>query len=186
MGKHQNVRAAYYPLLVFRCLRCLCLDPYPFAIDEAFDAYVVLVQSGRIPSLDYWQFIYIFCSRYIDWDVWNEATHYHVRGFCVRFIRPVNRRLLTIDRDSGATLAINVILKILEGKDSGSGIRLPQPVAVVLNYAALDFNFTSWMNAENLKVLREEQGKGGADLLEVVAGKDHFDHVVSLLYPIEL
>jgi len=102
------------------------------------------------------------------------------------FIRPVNRRLLTIDRDSGATLAINVILKILEGKDSGSGIRLPQPVAVVLNYAALDFNFTSWMNAENLKVLREEQGKGGADLLEVVAGKDHFDHVVSLLYPIEL
>ena len=33
---------------------------------------------------------------------------------------------------------------------------LPLPVALVLNYAALDFNFTSWMTPGNLRVLRIE------------------------------
>ncbi len=33
---------------------------------------------------------------------------------------------------------------------------LPLPVAVVLSYPALDFNFTSWMTPSHLKVLREE------------------------------
>lgn len=33
---------------------------------------------------------------------------------------------------------------------------LPHPVAIVLAYAALDFNFTSWMTRDNLDVLRSE------------------------------
>ena len=33
---------------------------------------------------------------------------------------------------------------------------LPLPVAVILSYPALDFNFTSWMTPSHLKVLREE------------------------------
>ena len=33
---------------------------------------------------------------------------------------------------------------------------LPLPVAVMLSYPALDFNFTSWMTPSHLKVLREE------------------------------
>jgi len=33
---------------------------------------------------------------------------------------------------------------------------LPLPVAVLLSYPALDFNFTSWMTPTHLKVLREE------------------------------
>jgi hypothetical protein len=72
-------------------------------------------------------------------------------------------------RDSGATLVISVIIKILEHtftlKQPGSSYQpptsrpphpLPLPVAVVLSYAALDFNFTSWMSQDNLRVLRIE------------------------------
>jgi hypothetical protein len=33
---------------------------------------------------------------------------------------------------------------------------LPLPIAVMLSYPALDFNFTSWMTPSHLKVLREE------------------------------
>ncbi len=35
-------------------------------------------------------------------------------------------------------------------------VLLPLPVAVMLSYPALDFNFTSWMTPSHLKVLREE------------------------------
>lgn len=44
------------------------------------------------------------------------------------------------------------MLKLLE-----SGRALPHPMALVLNYAALDFNFTSWMTPANLRVLDSER-----------------------------
>ena len=34
---------------------------------------------------------------------------------------------------------------------------VPPPAAMVLNYSALDFNFTSWMTPGNMRVLRREQ-----------------------------
>lgn len=49
-----------------------------------------------------------------------------------------------------------MIIKILESK----GLNLKLPLALVLNYPALDFNFTSWMNREHLKVLRAEDTSG--------------------------
>jgi hypothetical protein len=49
-----------------------------------------------------------------------------------------------------------VIIKILESK----GLNLKLPLALVLNYPALDFNFTSWMSKEHLKVLRAEDTSG--------------------------
>jgi hypothetical protein len=60
---------------------------------------------------------------------------------------------------------------------------LPQPLALVLNYAALDFNFTSWMSPAHLRVLRSEQSSGNLPgLKELAAQKDHFQHIVSLLW----
>lgn len=49
-----------------------------------------------------------------------------------------------------------MIIKILESK----GLSLKLPLALVLNYPALDFNFTSWMSKDHLKVLRAEDTSG--------------------------
>jgi len=49
-----------------------------------------------------------------------------------------------------------VIIKILESK----GLNLKLPLALVLNYPTLDFNFTSWMSKDHLKVLRAEDTSG--------------------------
>jgi acetyl esterase/lipase len=77
--------------------------------------------------------------------------------------------LLTGD-SAGATIAVNALLKLIETRHQRP---LPLPSAVVLSYAALDFNFTSWMTPANLRVLRSEQ-KEGTISGEVVDVKDHF------------
>lgn len=87
-------------------------------------------------------------------------------------------------RFSGAALVVNTMNSILElRKQPGPlcwGPNLPPPVALVLNYAALDFNFTSWMSDENLRVLRSEQSTGNLPgLAELAMQKDHLQHIVS-------
>jgi hypothetical protein len=80
---------------------------------------------------------------------------------------------------SGATLAVNVVLKILELGETQESPRLPLPLSLVLSYAALDFNFTSWMSPANLKVLQSEQSSGNLPgLNELAAQKDHLQHIV--------
>jgi acetyl esterase/lipase len=85
---------------------------------------------------------------------------------------------IIISGDSaGATLAVNVIFKILETHQTSP--KLPLPISMVLNYAALDFNFTSWMTPDNLRVLRSEQSTGSLPALEeLTVQKDHFQHMV--------
>ncbi|KAF7361683.1 hypothetical protein MVEN_00511800 [Mycena venus] len=58
----------------------------------------------------------------------------------------------------------------------------PAPIALVFNYAALDFNFTSWMTPDNLRVLRTEESLPGSlpGLKELAAQKDHLKHVSPL------
>ncbi|TRM69386.1 Alpha/Beta hydrolase protein [Schizophyllum amplum] len=89
---------------------------------------------------------------------------------------------IIISGDSaGATLAVSTMVKILEYNARTPQQRLPIPVALVLNYAALDFNFTSWMSDEHLKVLRSEQSSGNfPGLHDLVAQKDHLKHVSPL------
>ncbi|RDB25294.1 Hormone-sensitive lipase [Hypsizygus marmoreus] len=124
--------------------------PYPFAIDEAFDTYKVLVES--------------------------VGTLIGMSGKKLNII-------ITGD-SAGATLAINIIFKILELDQSTQppvDLKLPQPVALVLNYAALDFNFTSWMSPANLRVLQSEQSSGNLPgLNELAAQKDHLQHISPL------
>ncbi|KAJ4483227.1 Alpha/Beta hydrolase protein [Lentinula aciculospora] len=125
-------------------------DPYPFAIDEAFDTYQVLVKSG------------------------GSAI-----GMCGKKLNVV----ITSD-SAGATLAVNVVLRILEHNNMAHVSRessLPIPLALVLNYAALDFNFTSWMTEDNLRVLRAEQSSGNLPgLRELAEQKDHLKHISPL------
>lgn len=78
---------------------------------------------------------------------------------------------------------MNIVLKILEERNmkTSKPINLPLPTAVVLSYAALDFNFTSWMTNDNLRVLRTEQSSGNIPgLKELAEQKDHLKHVVCM------
>ena len=76
-------------------------------------------------------------------------------------------------------MAVNVVLRILELRNMNTSrpTMLPLPTALVLSYPALDFNFTSWMSTENLRILRSEQSSGS--LRELAEQKDHLKHVVS-------
>ncbi len=51
---------------------------------------------------------------------------------------------------------------------------IQKPVALVFAYPALDFNFTSWMTPEHLRVLRTEQSSNHIPGFE--EGKDHMRH----------
>lgn len=73
----------------------------------------------------------------------------------------------------GAHVVVNVMMKILETQ-----INVPRPLALVLNYAALDFNFTSWMSPANLRVLQSEQSSG--HIPGLAEQKDHFGHISPL------
>lgn len=98
--------------------------PYPFAIDEAFDLYRLLVESG---------------GRII-----GMSGH--------------NLKIIMTGDSAGACIAVNVVLKILE--QPHNALALPKPHAMALSYAALDFNFTSWMTPANLRILRSEEPPG--------------------------
>ncbi|KAI9062923.1 alpha/beta-hydrolase [Trametes sanguinea] len=74
---------------------------------------------------------------------------------------------------AGAHIAVCVMYKILETQ-----MNLPHPLALVLNYAALDFNFTSWMTPQNLRVLQTEQSSGHLPML--AEQKDHLRHISPL------
>ncbi|KAF9568032.1 alpha/beta-hydrolase [Agrocybe pediades] len=129
--------------------------PYPFARDEAFDTYRLMIESSKC----------------------NSGKLIGMSG---------KKLSIIISGDSaGGTLALNVVIRILEMRNLASSshqpLNLPLPTAVVLNYAALDFNFTSWMSGDNLRVLRSEQSSGNIPgLREVAELKDHLKHVSPL------
>ncbi|KAI0930255.1 hypothetical protein AcW1_008989 [Taiwanofungus camphoratus] len=113
--------------------------PYPYAIDECFDAYRVLVEtSGKLVGMSGHRF-----------------------------------RVIVTGDSAGAHIATGVMLKILETQ-----FVLPHPVALVLNYACLDFNFTSWMSPANLRVLQSEQSSG--HIPGLAEQKDHYSHISPL------
>ncbi|KAK2464247.1 hypothetical protein APHAL10511_003704 [Amanita phalloides] len=125
--------------------------PYPFAIDEAYDVYRSILDSV---------------------------------GRCIGMSGKTLRIIISGD-SAGAVLAVNIVNRTLEhGNRPGppcDDVQLPLPVALVLNYAALDFNFTSWMSAENLHVLQFEQSSGNLPgIAELAFQKDHLQHVSPL------
>ncbi|KAJ6500138.1 Alpha/Beta hydrolase protein [Mycena vitilis] len=123
--------------------------PYPFAIDEAFDIYKLLVEStGTLIGMS------------------GKKLNIVVTG-----------------DSAGASVAANVVFRIIEHNEvPGNRLNiLPQPIALVFSYAALDFNFTSWMTPDNLAVLRTEESSGSLPgLKELAAQKDHLKHISPL------
>ncbi|KAJ7045745.1 Alpha/Beta hydrolase protein [Mycena alexandri] len=123
--------------------------PYPFAIDEAFDTYKVLVESvGALLGMS-----------------------------------GKKLNILLSGDSAGASVTANVVFRIIEHNENPANrlTPLPQPIALVFNYAALDFNFTSWMTPDNLRVLRTEESSGSfPGLKELAAQKDHLKHISPL------
>lgn len=61
------------------------------------------------------------------------------------------------------------MLNILE-----SPLKIPHPLALVLAYPAIDFNYNSWMTPQDLQVLRTEQSS--RNIPGIMEGKDHMRH----------
>lgn len=106
-----------------------------------------------------------------------------------RLIQESKGRVIGMGRDTvdvvltgdsaGANISAAMITSILESPSESPFHSLPLPVGVIWLYAALDFNFTSWMSPENLRVLRRD--KSSADLPEgIIEAKNHFKHMSPL------
>ncbi|KAF8577110.1 alpha/beta-hydrolase [Ramaria rubella] len=72
------------------------------------------------------------------------------KGSCIGMSGSTLNVIMSGD-SAGGNLVATVMYKILECTKP-----IPRPVALVFCYAALDFNFTSWMSPAHLKVLRSE------------------------------
>ncbi|WVQ71557.1 hypothetical protein IAR50_001096 [Cryptococcus sp. DSM 104548] len=113
--------------------------PYPWPIEEGFDAYRSLVETkGNIIGIS---------SGRLD---------------------------IVLSGDSaGGNICATIMLRIIEYPTP-----IPRPVSLVLAYPALDFNFTSWMSPQNLRVLRTEQSE--TQIPGMIHGKDHMRHKAPL------
>lgn len=141
----------------FSCKRPDCIsDPYPWAIEEGFDAYrtlmetkgeVIGITSGKLGIVLTGDSAYVAILSHID----KQAN----------------------SNDSGGNLCATIMLRILEHPTG-----IPKPVSMILAYPALDFNFTSWMSPQNLRVLRTEQSE--TQIPGLVHGKDHMRHKAPL------
>lgn len=85
----------------------------------------------------------------------------------------------------GGTLAVNLTVKLLEIKNGVTKIRgverLPLPTGIVLTYPVTDFNFTSWMSSDHLRILRAEQSSNNIPgMREFAEQKDHLHRVSPL------
>ncbi|KIR53229.1 hormone-sensitive lipase [Cryptococcus gattii Ru294] len=113
--------------------------PYPWAIEEGFDAYRTLMET---------------------------------KGEVIGITSGKLGIVLTGD-SAGGNLCATIMLRILEHPTG-----IPKPVSMILAYPALDFNFTSWMSPQNLRVLRTEQSE--TQIPGLVHGKDHMRHKAPL------
>ncbi|AFR93202.2 hormone-sensitive lipase [Cryptococcus neoformans C23] len=113
--------------------------PYPWAIEEGFDAYRTLMET---------------------------------KGEVIGITSGKLAIVLTGD-SAGGNICATIMLRILEHPTG-----IPKPVSMILAYPALDFNFTSWMSPQNLRVLRTEQSE--TQIPGLVHGKDHMRHKAPL------
>ncbi|KAL9115142.1 MAG: hypothetical protein Q9227_000936 [Pyrenula ochraceoflavens] len=98
--------------------------PYPWALNECYDAYHSIVAT---------------------------------RGQCVGLQGHVNPRIVLTGDSAGGNLATGVTLMIIQSVGTGphrDHIDLPLPAGLVLIYPALDMNIGSWMNDDQVALIR--------------------------------
>ncbi|KAI0268774.1 Alpha/Beta hydrolase protein [Gloeopeniophorella convolvens] len=109
--------------------------PYPYAIDEVFDTYRIVVESkGKAIGM---------AGEDLNIIISGDSAGGCLATGCV--VKIIEHNVLLEDPSLP-----------YPSPTSLPPAPLPLPVAVLLSYPALDFNFTSWMTPSHLKVLREE------------------------------
>lgn len=127
---------------------------FPYAIEECFDVYRSLIESN---------------GRILGMGMGNPEDSNGGDGS--NNVTPI-RIILTGD-SAGGNIATSVMFKILEypqpfiktaysnlkasSKTKGFGLSpLPRPLAMLLAYPSLNFEFTAWMKPHHLRVLRSQ------------------------------
>ncbi|CDR40286.1 hypothetical protein NBRC10512_007665 [Rhodotorula toruloides] len=126
--------------------------PFPYAIDEMYDAYSLLhATKGRCIGMNTSGEKELRVVLTGDSAGANIAT-----GVVLRILE--NRQFASSSSrpSSSSTTPIP-----------------PLPVALVFAYAALSFHFTSWMSSSDLRVLRSDSHP---DIASLLRQKDHLDH----------
>ncbi|EKM80690.1 hypothetical protein AGABI1DRAFT_71161 [Agaricus bisporus var. burnettii JB137-S8] len=125
--------------------------PYPFAIDELFDVYRLLIESaGRVIGMS------------------GKALSVILSGDSAGGALAISLTVKLIELKNG-------MIKI-RGVD-----KLPLPTGLVLTYPVADFNFASWMSSDQLRILRAEQSSNSIPgMREFAEQKDHLHRVSPL------
>ncbi|KAJ1925998.1 hypothetical protein IWQ60_004175 [Tieghemiomyces parasiticus] len=131
--------------------------PFPFALEECFDFYRLLVETNGA------------CIGLAGWHDAEDANS------------PVDPIRISLVGDSaGGNLAAGVTLQILEFPDltisipRGELTRLPRPAGLLLVYGCFDFNFTSWMSGQDYQRMRNMSSD--ERLPSMLATRDHLHH----------
>ncbi|GAA5983859.1 hypothetical protein JCM10908_005954 [Rhodotorula pacifica] len=128
--------------------------PYPFAIDEMYDAYMLLHQTkGRCIGMNR--------NGEKDLKVLLTGDSAGANIATAMVVKIFEMRTPAIGKPASNSSTI----------DANS---LPLPVALNFAYPALSFHFTSWMPSSDLRVLRSESKSDIASLL--LRQKDHLEH----------
>lgn len=117
--------------------------PYPWALEECFDAYRSVVESnGGVIGLAGWS------------------------GSGSRNKKKKPIRIAIAGDSAGGNLAVATVYKILEF----GGHYLPPPSGVLLTYPALSFEMAAWMPEDEIQLLRAESRKAVAEGRKAVNG----------------
>ncbi|KAJ3412397.1 hypothetical protein HDV05_000817 [Chytridiales sp. JEL 0842] len=108
--------------------------PYPFAIEQCFDAYRSIVESnGAVIGMDGWY-------------------HKDAEGRTEKRKDPI--RVVVVGDSAGGNFAAAVTLRCLDTKKTK--LKVPAPDGVILIYPCLEFDLACWMPQQHLGVLRTE------------------------------
>ncbi|KAJ9057809.1 hypothetical protein DSO57_1019298 [Entomophthora muscae] len=122
--------------------------PYPYALNECFDAYRTVVETrGQCLGLDGLRETTIF----------DDSTRKHHTELPIALVGD----------SAGGNLVTAMLYKILEARD------LPRPQGLVLIYPCLNFNISSWMSPGQIKLFRAQSVKSMAALWEA---REHYKH----------
>ncbi|KAJ3145963.1 hypothetical protein HDU86_000587 [Geranomyces michiganensis] len=106
-------------------------NPYPFALEECFDAYRSVVESN---------------GAAIGMQGWWEAG---------RRVKKSPIKIVMAGDSAGGNLVVGVVMRCLETYEK----HIPPPNGILLIYPCLSFDMSCWMPSEQLKLMRAESHK---------------------------
>ncbi|KAI8808437.1 Alpha/Beta hydrolase protein [Cladochytrium replicatum] len=116
--------------------------PYPWALEECFDAYRSIVESN---------------GESIGMEGWYRRDS---EGRTVRQKDPI--KIIIVGDSAGGNIGTGVVIKCLEARD----IHIRPPSGLLLIYPCLSFDMACWMPPHELEVIRTDSIKTLANLID--------------------